>query len=132
MLIRETGIDPKQISQELQTYADSYAQWGAEKQMRVLYYPPNLAALQDYMRMYGGDPDWQPRPPNTDRLDQFRKVLAYTADPEPAPAPAPAAAAAPAPQPPAQTPVAQPAAPKNALRTPARTVPGITPVLKKK
>src|SRR5207248_7525860 len=53
MLIRDTGVDPKQISQELQTYADSYAQWGAERQMRTLYYPPNLAALQDYMRMYG-------------------------------------------------------------------------------
>lgn len=77
MLMRENGIDPKQISQELQTYADAYAQWGAETRMREHFYPPNLASLQDYMRMYGGDPDWQPRPPSTERLEQFRKALAF-------------------------------------------------------
>jgi len=95
MLMRESGIDPKQISQELQTYADAYAQWGAERRMREAFYPPNLAALQDYMRLYGGEPDWQPRPPNTERLDQFRRALALVPA-ESGPEEQPTAAAAPA------------------------------------
>jgi hypothetical protein len=75
MLMRENGIDPKQITQELQTYSDAYGQWGAERRIEE-YYPPNLAAIQDYMRLYGGDPDWHPKPPSTERLEQFRRVLA--------------------------------------------------------
>jgi hypothetical protein len=77
MLMRESGIDPKQVSQELQTYVNSYGQWSAETRLRDYIFPPNLASLQDYMRVYGGDPDWQPKPPTLDRLEQFRRVLAY-------------------------------------------------------
>jgi hypothetical protein len=114
MLMREQGVDPKQISQELQTYADAYAQWGAEKQLRDSFYPPNLAQLQDYMRIYGGEGDWQPRPPNTDRLERFRKALAFAPAESESRSLAPTVADAKAPQEQQQTP-AKPGAAQQLL-----------------
>jgi hypothetical protein len=129
MLMRESGIDPKQISQELQTYADSYAQWGAERQMRDAFYPPNLASLQDYMRLYGGDPDWQPRPPNTDRLEQFRRVLGFVAAEPEAAEQHPVVGAAPEQQP--VKPEANAAKKVEAAASAASVIPAVMPPKKK-
>ena len=73
MMARENGVDPKQVSAELDTYVTNYARWNAEARA-MSYYPPNLDSIYEYINMYGGDPNWKPKVPDLRELQNYRVV----------------------------------------------------------
>jgi hypothetical protein len=106
MLARESGVDPKQVAAELDTYVTDAARWGYERGAMAAY-PPNLDSIYEYITLYGGDPNWQPKLPDVREFDRYRAIanVAASASPNTVPvATANVPATAPAAKPPA-TPV---------------------------
>jgi predicted Zn-dependent protease len=73
MLARESGVDPKQVEAELDTYVTDAARWSAERGAMAAY-PPNLDSIYEYISLYGGDPNWQPKTPDLRQFDRYRSI----------------------------------------------------------
>ena len=77
MMAREKGIDPQQVSAEMDTYVTDYARWNAEKRITGAY-PPNLGSIYEYIALYGGDKNWKPKVPDMREMEIYRAFSDWT------------------------------------------------------
>ncbi len=89
---KQTAMDNKKFSSEVDRYVTNYAKWAVESgQLRM--FPPNLDVIYEYMRLYG-DPGWRPKAPELRDILNFSQYYSLAPDIQGARDPGPGRSAA--------------------------------------